>query len=117
MKKIMIAALVLAGGWFLRLPTLYSQAASSRATASAGKDNQASIDQDIALLRQDIRSKKKQLIAANLTLTDTEATKFWPVYDQYAAESTKLGDEKYALIKEYAKGFGTLRVTSSCLCK
>jgi hypothetical protein len=24
------------------------------------------------------------LIAANLTLTDSEATKFWPVYDQYS---------------------------------
>ena len=30
-------------------------------------------------MRQDIRSQKKQLIAANLQLTDAEATKFWPV--------------------------------------
>jgi hypothetical protein len=30
------------------------------------------------------------------------------VYDQYAAEMTKLGDQKYALIKEYAQGFGTV---------
>jgi hypothetical protein len=65
-------------------------------------------DEDIKLLRQDIRSNKKQLIAANLTLTDVEATKFWPVYDQYAAEMTKLGDQKYALIKEYAQNFGSL---------
>jgi len=109
MKTIMIAALVLAGGWFLRVPTLHGQAGSSaQPPASTSKDNQASIDQDIALLRQDLRSKKKQLIAANLTLTDTEATKFWPVYDQYSAELSKLGDVKYALIKEYARGFGTL---------
>ena len=26
-------------------------------------------------------SKKTQLIAQNLKLTDTEATKFWPIYD------------------------------------
>jgi len=48
------------------------------------------------------------LIAANLNLTDVEATKFWPVYDQYVAELSKLGDQKYALIKEYAQDFGTL---------
>ena len=48
------------------------------------------------------------MIAANLQLTDAEATKFWPVYDQYTAEVTKLGDQKYALIKEYAQGYGTL---------
>src|SRR5437879_12381682 len=29
------------------------------------------------------RSGKKQLLAANLKLTDDQATKFWPVYDQY----------------------------------
>jgi hypothetical protein len=59
-------------------------------------------------LRKDIRSEKKQLIAANLSLTDTEATKFWPVYDQYQAESRKIGDAKLALIKEYAQNWGTV---------
>jgi len=59
-------------------------------------------------LRQDLRSQKKQLIAANLTLTDAESTKFWPVYDQFSTEMTALGDQKYALIKEYAQNFGSL---------
>jgi hypothetical protein len=110
MKKVLLATLVLTGGWFLGTSAMHMQAASSgQATASsAGKDNEASVDQDISLLRQDLRSKRKQLIASTLKLTDTEATKFWPIYDQYAAESSKLGDQKYALLKEYAQGFGTL---------
>lgn len=109
MKNTVIAALVLTSVCFSGVPASFAQATSSgTSTASAAKDNQASIDQDVSLLRQDLRSKKKQLIAANLTLTDAEATKFWPVYDQYTAELSKLGDEKYALIKEYAKGYGTL---------
>ena len=36
---------------------------------------------DLDLLRKDLRSQRKQLVATNLSLTDTEATKFWPVYD------------------------------------
>ena len=60
------------------------------------------------MLRQDLRSQKKQIIAANLTLTDAEATKFWPVYDQYTAEMTKINDAKYAAIKEYAENYTTL---------
>ena len=88
---------------------LHAQATSStQTTASATKNPQASLDQDVALLRQDVRSQKKQIIASNLQLTDAEAAKFWPVYDQYAAEVTKLGDQKYALIKEYAQEYGTL---------
>ena len=72
-------------------------AASSQSTANA-----ASIDQDVELLRKDIRSGKKQLVAANLKLSADQATRFWPVYDQYTAEQTKIGDQKTALIKEYA---------------
>jgi len=109
MDKIIVTVLMLTGFWLLREPILYTHAAPPwQGTASEGKDNQTSIDQDVSLLRQDLRSQKKQLIAENLKLTDTEATKFWPVYDQYAAELSKLGDQKYALIKEYAHGFGTL---------
>lgn len=67
-----------------------------------------SIDQDIDLMRKDIRSQKKQIIAANLQLTDTEAQKFWPIYDQYVAELTRINDAKYGVIKEYAANFNTL---------
>ena len=39
-------------------------------------------DQQMALMNKRIDSMKRQLIAAIVTLTDTEATKFWPVYEQ-----------------------------------
>jgi len=41
------------------------------------------MDQQFLLLRKDIRSIKKQVVAANLTLTENEAVKFWPVYEQF----------------------------------
>jgi Spy/CpxP family protein refolding chaperone len=100
MRNRIIAVVVLASACLLAVPAAHAQAASN--------DTPTVTDQDIKLLRQDVRSQKKQLVAANLTLTDAEATKFWPVYDQYAAELTKIGDEKYALIKEYAQNFGSL---------
>jgi hypothetical protein len=101
MRKKTIAVLVLASACGLCVSAAHSQEASS-------KDSPTGTDRDVQLLRQDLRSNKKQLIAANLTLTDKEATNFWPVYDQYAAEMTKVGDQKYALIKEYAQNFGSL---------
>jgi hypothetical protein len=80
-------------------------------TASQTPSNnsaQSSVDQNIDLLRKDIRSYKKQIIAANLQLTDAEAEKFWPLYDQYTAELVKINDAKYAVIKEYAINYDTL---------
>lgn len=65
-------------------------------------------DQQTALMHKQIDSMKKQLIAANVTLTDTEAIKFWPVYEQYSAELKKITATKNALIKEYAEEYGSL---------
>ena len=70
--------------------------------------SQGSVDQDVDMLRKDIRSEKKQIIAANLTFTDAEATKFWPLYDQYTAELVKINDAKYAALKAYAENYDTL---------
>jgi hypothetical protein len=64
--------------------------------------------QDLDLLRKDIRSKKKQLVAANLKLTDAEATKFWPIYDQYTAELIAINDKKFALVQNYADNWGKM---------
>ena len=59
----------------------------------------------IQLMRQDIRSERKKVVAANMPLTDTEATKLWPVYDRYIAETIKVNDVRFALLKDYAKNY------------
>jgi hypothetical protein len=65
-------------------------------------------DADIQLMREDIRNQRKQIVAANLPLTADEATKFWPVYDRYIADTIKVNDLRYALIKEYAQNRDTM---------
>lgn len=80
----------------------------SSAQTPSNNSAQSTTDQDIDLLRKDIRSQKKQIIAANLQLTDAEAVRFWPLYDQYTAELVKINDAKYAAIKDYATNYSTL---------
>ncbi len=73
-------------------------------TAFAQKETATGVEtvKDLDLLRRDLRSEKKQLIALNVPLTDTEATKFWPVYDQYIADITKVYDDFYGSVKDFA---------------
>lgn len=84
--------------------------AQDTSSQSSAADNtaEAITDQQLALLRRDIRSIKKQLITANLTLTDSEATKFWQVYEEYSADMGKIIDTRTAIIKEYSNEYGTL---------
>ena len=72
------------------------------------EDSQWAPDQDVELLRKDLRSQKKQIIAANMDLTDTEAEKFWPIYDRYAADLAKIYDTKIALVEEYLDHYKTM---------
>ena len=103
-------ALTLACTLGLLVGTAKSQGQKSETTepmaSSTAHDNAAVSDQEIDLMRKDLRSKKKQVIAANMQLTDIEAAKFWPVYDEYTAETIKINDRKYGLIKKYADEYG-----------
>lgn len=85
----------------------FAQAQGGTAAAPA-QNTGPSLDQQVNLMRQDVQGEKKQIIAANLTMTPAEAEKFWPVYDQYNAELAKIGDQKYALIKQYAQSYKTM---------
>ena len=108
MKKLL--ALLIVGSWLL-------SGNASRAQTSAQKESTTHVisDQDMDLMRKDLRSKRKQLIAANLVLTDTEAAKFWPVYDRYIGELITINDRKFGLIQEYADNWGKLTNEQSLL--
>jgi hypothetical protein len=100
-KKNMAAALMLSGFLLAGDDVFAKNEAAQTTQPVARRENGSSVDREIALLRSDLRSNRKQIVAANMKLTDTEAEKFWPTYDQYVTELVKINDAKYALIKEY----------------
>ena len=99
-----LRVVVLSVGLTMTVPGIFAQAGSQ---ANSMTDEQR-LDQQVDLMRKDIRSQKKQIVAANLKLTDQEAEKFWPIYDRYTADLVKVNDTKYALIKQYVQNFDSL---------
>jgi hypothetical protein len=65
-------------------------------------------DEDIALLRRDLRAMKMQVIGQNMALSEDEGQKFWPVYNHYVKDLTAINDQKYALLKQYAEMWATM---------
>ncbi len=62
----------------------------------------------IQLLRQDVQTKREQIIKEGMQLDDKQSAAFWPVYREYAAAQKQLGDQKLAIIQDYAKDFMTM---------
>ena len=109
MKKL-VAFVLIGASWILIGATANAQTIAPQESSSSTISNQ-----DLDLLRKDLRAKRKQLIAANLKLTEAEATKFWPVYDQYTKELIAINDKKFALIQDYADNWGKMTNDQSLL--
>jgi hypothetical protein len=60
------------------------------------------------LLRSDVRAQKVAIITEVMDFTDEEAAAFWPIYRDYDLEMSKLGDERVALIADYARNYDAL---------
>jgi len=55
----------------------------------------------IAELREEAGQDRRDIVRANMLLTETESARFWPLYDQYRAERQKIGDRRVRLITDF----------------
>jgi len=116
-----LAVVLMLGGSLFAARMFFAPAAGAQATQAAqpvaNKEADSSIDQEIAMMRSDLRSNRKQVIAVNMKLTEAEAEKFWPIYEQYVNELVKINDAKYALIKEYLQSSNLSDAQADTLAK
>ena len=101
MKNLIVSCFVLVFVLIIGAAATSAQAvpASNNPNASAGPLSEG----EIALMRKDLRGEKKKIVALNVPMTEDEATRFWPVYDKYVGEMTKIHDAFYANIKDYTE--------------
>ncbi|HTV64434.1 MAG TPA: hypothetical protein VMD98_02460 [Bryocella sp.] len=111
LKKNLVVLLVIASAMTLASVPVVAQAGQSAGQNASGRtdaQNQIASDQDIEMLRENIRAQRKEITAANMPLTPDEATKFWPIFDQYRKEAIKPNDDRWSLMKEYAANYNTM---------
>jgi len=60
------------------------------------------------IVREKIQSDKKLFIAENMNLSESEAKAFWPVYENYQKNLTKLVDKAVELVENYAANYESM---------
>ena len=63
---------------------------------------------DINIQRKVINDKRNTAIAFNMSFTQKEKEKFWPVYREFRAAMGKVGDKRVAVIVEYAEHINSM---------
>jgi hypothetical protein len=71
------------------------------------------IDQDIKLMRQNVRAQKSKLMLSALQLDADQTKKFLPIYKSFEAELAKLNDLREATIREYAANYDNMTDTKA----
>ena len=104
----MVVATALVGGMGTAGAKTRGSVAQGEQMAVGRVINPTTTDEDIILLRQDLRDKKLQVIGQNMSLTDSEAAKFWAVYRHYEHDVHEVNNQKYALLKQYAEMWATM---------
>lgn len=59
----------------------------------------------LELLRADLRREKANVVAAGMELSAPEEAPFWRVYRDYETDVSRVGDGRFALLKEFAESY------------
>ena len=108
MKKFWgIAVIALSGSCLFLSWTLLGQM-HDQGAPQAQVTIQGMSPQELLLLRHDIRKQKQKLIAENLPMTESEAVKFWAVYQKYSDELKQINDEKFQMLHAYSQSWPSM---------
>lgn len=112
MRNTSILTVLLASVFLACSASMVGQAAQSAPSSTNAQQQPQSpnsvSDSDIEMLRENLRAQRKEIMAQNMVLTPDEATKFWPIFDQYRKEAIKPNDARWTLMKEYAANYNTM---------
>jgi len=83
--------------------------AKNQTASPAMSDTQKkNVQEYVELLRSDVRQQKAEIMGAVLALNIEDSAKFWPIYNEYDGELTKLNNQRVANIKEYAANYDNM---------
>jgi hypothetical protein len=66
------------------------------------------VDDVIALLKSDVQSDKIAIITEVMNFTDQQSEAFWPIYNDFSNELSKIADVRIANIKDFAANYDSL---------
>src|SRR5579864_5694519 len=72
------------------------------------QDQEPAIDSIIAVVRANMQAGRTTLITTGMNFNDKEGAAFWPIYQQYQYERSRLDDRRSAVIKEYTQKYPSL---------
>jgi hypothetical protein len=68
---------------------------------------------NMEILREKLAADKRLVVATNLTLTESQAQAFWPIYEEYQDGLEGINGRIEALVSDYAQMYNARSVTDA----
>ena len=78
------------------------------AQSAPAKAQPDDLDALVAMARKDLRAGKADIVAKAMKLDASQAATFWPLYKQYEAERQAVGDDRVAVIQDFAEHYDSM---------
>jgi len=89
------------------------QKSPGKSASPEAQAQQKNIQAYIILLRSDVRPQKDEIVGSIMALSAADAAKFWPIYNAYDAELSKLNDQRVENVKDYAREYTQMTDTKA----
>ena len=66
---------------------------------------------NLEIVHEKLKADKKSIVAKYMELTESEANRFWPVYEEYQADLQKIDQRLSSLLQSYAADYRNKSLT------
>jgi hypothetical protein len=69
---------------------------------------QVASDEELQMIKDFLKTEKKDLVKEYMKLDEAQSAKFWPLYDEFQEKRRGLGQERLQIIKEYGEQYASM---------
>ena len=75
---------------------------------SRAQEQEPSLDSTIAIARAKMQADRTTIITTGMNFSEKDGAAFWPIYQQYEYERSRLDDDRVVVIKQYTQKYPNL---------
>jgi hypothetical protein len=107
-SSVVIGSVIASSGLMAQSPATPQPTSTGQTESASTSDQELNTEAYIKLLRSDVRKSKSQIVGQVMQFDASQAAVFWPIYKQFEADLTKIGDQTAVLVKKYVDNYSDM---------
>jgi hypothetical protein len=103
--SLLVGSVLVPAGLMAQPPAKSGSNSASHAQPATSSNQELNLRAYTELLRSDLRKSKSQVIGQVMQFDADQAAAFWPIYKQFEADLSKIGDRTVALVQKYTDNY------------